>query len=107
MAFSNYLPEAGHNEIVPFERTGENTIVLFLDDPESTKESIKKKMGVIKDVLNEYGVETLTLKINGKNIFEKIFSNLLLSHWVSLGLAKNYKVDPIKTKLIDEFKKRS
>jgi len=41
-----------------------------------------------------------------KNLFEKVFSNLLLADWTSFHLAINQKIDPTPVALVEKFKRK-
>jgi glucose/mannose-6-phosphate isomerase len=111
MAFWNYFPELNHNEMESFSIFNfqfsifKNFHILILQDKDDQSQ-ILKRMQLTADLLKEKEAEVDFVEIEGKNILEKIFNNLLLSDWVSYYLAKEYQVNPEKVELIEEFKRK-
>lgn len=104
MAFWNYFPELNHNEIEGFSAFKNFSVIILRDKADHPK--ILKRMELTADLFKEKGVEVDFLEIEGKNILEKIFNNLILSDWTSYYLAKEYQVDPEKVELIEELKRK-
>ena len=63
-------------------------------------------MELFADLVREKTSQVDFIETEGKNILEKIFNNLILSDWTSYYLARNYGVDPVPVKIVEEFKKR-
>lgn len=107
----NFIPELCHNEIVGFWKINEMQIpgkklyTIFLRDP-AAYPRILTQMEIARDLIEKEGVKTEIIEIKGKDILEKIFSNIILGFWTSYHLALLYKVDPTPIKMIEEFKKR-
>ena len=65
---------------------------------------IAKRMRLTSKILK---VKTDFIELKGKTVLEKIFSNILLSDWVSFYFAKKEGIDPIPVNIIiEKFKKR-
>lgn len=111
IAISNNFPELSHNEIVGFEKKNKpqienkKLIAIFLEDGYDYPD-ILKQMQIVKDILEKDGVKLEAINLTGKGILEKIFSNIILAFWTAYYLALENKVDPLKTKNIEEIKKR-
>lgn len=111
LAIANYFPELSHNEIVGFWKINETQIenkkigVIILRD-RADYSQILKQMEVIKGIIKKEGVGVEFIDLKGKDILEKVFSNIILAFWTAYWLAIKCKVDPIRTKTIEEFKKR-
>ncbi|TSA44289.1 hypothetical protein D4R51_04185 [bacterium] len=103
-AFANVYPELFHNEISEFEGKTGSWIILWLKNKSSPE---NKRIKIIEKILGKRDVKSIEVPLTGKNKREKTWNGVLLSHWMSLGLAKINKVDPRKTKTIDELKKRT
>lgn len=110
-AFCNHFPELNHNEMTGFDRKGNTPILsrnfyfLILQDRED-KPQIRKRIKVLSALYQERGLKTKFISLfNGKGIFYKIFSSLLLADWVSLFLAKEYNVEPEQVPMVEEFKR--
>ena len=109
-AFCNFFPELNHNEMVGFTKVSNFKIkksdfsVIVIKDNEDDPRN-KKRMELTEKILKKEGVFFQNVWLEGGNIFEKIFNNLLLADWVTYYLALNYKVDPAPVKMVEEFKK--
>jgi len=107
-SFFNHFPELNHNELVGFSSkriSFRNFHLLMLKD-DSDHPRIAKRMELTAEFVKTKGVGVDVVKIKGKNIIFKIFSNILLSDWTSYYLAQNYKVDPVRVEIVEKFKKR-
>jgi len=104
-AFYNYFPELNHNEMTGFANLQTKFYVIFLrDSAENTK--ILKRMKLTAEILKQKMIDSSFIDLSGKEILYKIFSNILLSDWVSYYLALQYKADPVSVNLQEEFKKK-
>ena len=125
-AFCNALPELNHNEMTGFDPSpfadnnfGHNVqsakgegrkkmielfYFLFLTD-ESDPARIKKRMEVTDKLLRQRKFPVELLKLEGKNVFEKIFFSLILADWASFYLAQQYEVEAEQVPMVEEFKK--
>lgn len=104
-AFSNYFPELNHNEHCQFERNNDRLSIIILRDKKDYP-MILKRMELTAQILKERGFYVDIVDINGYNILNKIFSNILLADWASYHLALRQGIDPTPVALNDEFKKR-
>lgn len=109
-AFWNYFPELNHNEIVGFEKSEIESPKIFqviiLRDKKLDHPRILKRMTLTAKLLKERGIKVGIIDIQGVNILTKIFSNYILSQWVSYYLALEYGTDPAPVKMVEEFKKK-
>ena len=62
-------------------------------------------MKILSKLYKNRGFKIINIELNGKNIIEKTFSNLILADWVSYFLALKYKVNPEQVPMVEEFKK--
>jgi glucose/mannose-6-phosphate isomerase len=111
LAFSNYLPEMNHNEIVGFwkiknKRLKNNFIVFILKDSKDHPEILKRMKITSHFLMNKEKVKTEIIEIKGKNDLEKIFNTAILGLWTSYWLAIEYKVDPFKIEIINQIKNK-
>lgn len=105
-AFWNYFPELNHNEMEGMSHTTRPFHVLILKDDDDNPR-IKRRMDVTAKLLREKGLKADIIKFSKtKNLLVKIFSNYILSQWVSYYLALEYETDPSPVKTVEEFKKR-
>ena len=110
-AFSNYFPELNHNEMAGF---GEMTNIKGLSEiihvlilrEETENPKTLKRMKLTAELLNKKKIKTDFVLLKGKEKLSKIFSNILLSDWVSYFLAVENKVDPLALKMVEDFKKK-
>ena len=108
-SFCNIFPELNHNELEGFD-VAENTkqlsekfYFLILKDAEDNPR-IAKRMDVLTELYKDKKLKVETLELNGRNIFHKFFTSILLAEWTAYYLAEKYMVDPGKTALIEKFK---
>jgi len=111
LSFHNYFPELSHNEIAGFWHLDQrlsiaSKIHLLVLQEKKEHPRILKQMRFVKSLLEREGIEIEFVKIEGKTILEKIFSNITLSYWTSYHLACLYQVDPIAITMIEELKLR-
>lgn len=104
-AFANYFPELNHNELVGYTDPADRfyTLILQADDEH---ERIAKRMRISAELIREKGHNVEIVPIEGKTIFEKIISSMVLSDWVSYYLALEYGVDPEPVEIIEGLKKK-
>ncbi len=108
-SFCNTFPELNHNEMVGFD--GENKTknllehfyFIFLKD-ETDHPRIILRMDILKDILKKKGFPVEILELEGKNIWEKIFSSLLLADWTAYFIAQQYGLKTQETEIINKFK---
>lgn len=110
-AFWNYFPELNHNEMVGFENNFQFSICNFqfyfiIIEDENDHPKIKKRMNLTAQLLKQQGLKGETIKLKGKSLMEKFFSNVLFSEWASYYLAKEYGIDPEPVKLVEKLKKQ-
>ncbi len=108
LAFWNYLPEINHNEIAGYENHDLSLykfIFLFLQNKKEMP-LIKKRRKITASLLEQKHIQTEFINLQGKNILEKIFNNIILSDWTTYYLALKYQIDPGQTKIIEDFKKK-
>src|SRR3989344_4812222 len=109
-AFCNVFPELNHNEMTGFDVNrktkplSEKFYFIFLQD-EVDPSRIKKRMEVLDKLLRTRDFPVEILKLEGKTIFEKIFSSLVLADWISYYLAEQYGVEAEQVPMVEEFKK--
>lgn len=104
-AFANIYPEINHNEIVGYTKIRGPWVVLWLIDP-SMKKKIKDKADFVARSLKAQGISSITIPLAGKGNEEKFWNGVALAGWTSLNLAKQNRVRPAETRVIDELKKR-
>lgn len=99
----NYIPEMNHNEITAIKDI-KNAVALFLEDTDASS-IIKKRIQASKTVFKKQHIPVIRIILSGKTVQEKIWNNIILSHWTALFVAKQKKTDPRKTLIIDTLKK--
>ncbi len=108
-SFYNTLPELNHNEMVGFDgekKTEEllkNFYFIFLND-KTDHPRIILRMEILKKILKKKGFFMETLELDGKNIWGKIFSSLLLADWTAYFLAGQYGLKAKEVDIINKFK---
>lgn len=108
-AFFNVFSELNHNEMAGFgegktKKLTENFFFIFLKDKNDRPE-IAKRMTLTAKLFQNRNLPAEIIELKGKNVFERIFSSLILAYWTAFYLAKIYNVDPQANLLIEKFKK--
>jgi glucose/mannose-6-phosphate isomerase len=103
-AFTNIYTELNHNEIAGFEKAKGAWMIFWLKGKSSA--AVNEKIKIISKIIGS-GVKSIEVPLEGRNMQEKTWNGVVLSHWVSLYLAKLNKVDPRKTNIIDRLKKQA
>lgn len=110
-SFCNIFPELNHNEMIGFDgkkitkkliHPFSCIILKSADDPPR----IQVRMKILKQLYSLREISVIILNLHGKNIFQKIFSSILLAHWTAYSLARHYGVPAEQVSMIEEFKKR-
>ena len=108
-SFYNTFPELNHNEMVGFDgekktkKLLKNLYFIFIED-ETDHPRILLRMDISKEILGKKGFSMETLKLEGENIWEKIFSSLLLADWTAYFIAQQYGLKAQETEIINKFK---
>ena len=106
-AFFNYIPELNHNEIEGFSKEknkDEKLHILIIKDEEENQRILKRIDLTFKILRRKTKVDII--EIEKGNLFFKIFSNIILSDWVSYWLAIKNQTDPTPVETIEEFKRQ-
>lgn len=106
LCFNNIFPEFNHNELVGWEILSgmeEKIVVIVLKDLEDHPQ-IKKRMEIVKGIIQKKGAKLIQLESEGENLLSRIFSLIQLGDFVSYYLAILNQVDPTPVKLIDYLK---
>lgn len=110
-AFYNSFPELNHNEMQGYDfadsnkNLSENFHFIIIKD-ESDDNRIIKRMDTVQELFEEKGYGVTQIYLLGESRLEQIFNSLILADWITLELATEYKTEPSKVPLIEEFKKR-
>jgi len=110
-AFTHVFPELNHNEMNGFAREektfslSKNFSFLFLLDPHDHPR-IQKRMKITSDLLQERGLPTKTILMNGSIFWEQVFRSVLLADWAALHLAEYYGVPAEKVSMVEDLKKK-
>lgn len=104
-AFANEFPELNHNELEGYTNLkGEFYVVMISDDSDSMR--IKERMELTKKLIMEKGVSVTEISITGKNLFNRIMTEIYLGDLASVYLAELYGTDPTPVETIEKFKKK-
>jgi glucose/mannose-6-phosphate isomerase len=103
-AFWNFFPELNHNEMVGFTNPQAKFAVIMLRDPEDHPQNLKR-FEVTAKLLQEKGIETEMVDMEGSDVFSKIFSSIYLGDWASYYLALEYSQNPTPVDMVEDLKK--
>ncbi|MGB2697644.1 MAG: bifunctional phosphoglucose/phosphomannose isomerase [Candidatus Zixiibacteriota bacterium] len=106
LCFNNVFPEFNHNELVGWEILSgmEEKIVVVLLEDQKDHPQIKRRMEIVKGIIQKKGAKVIELESEGENLLSRIFSLIQLGDFVSFYLAVLNQVDPTPVKLIDYLK---
>jgi len=103
-AFYNFFPELNHNEMVGFTNPQGKFHIITLMDKKDHPQNIKR-MEITAKLLKKKGIGNTIIEMPDDNIFNTIFSTLILGDWVSYYLALEYGQDPTPVVMVEELKK--
>ncbi len=109
-AFYNIFSELNHNEMTGFDREektkhlSDNFTFIFLTDI-SDDPRIQKRMQILKKLYEDRALPVIEIPFVGADIYEKIFSSILISDWASYHTALNYNAESEGVPMVEEFKK--
>lgn len=106
LCFNNIFPEFNHNELVGWEILSgmeEKIVVIMLKDQKNHPQ-IKKRMEIVKRIIQKKGVRLIELESQGENLLSRIFSLIQIGDFMSYYLALLNQVDPTPVKIIDFLK---
>jgi glucose/mannose-6-phosphate isomerase len=100
--------ELNHNEIVGWENPKEilKRIFIFILRDRDEQEKMKKRIEITTELIAEFAGEIMDVYSEGKSQLAKVFSLIQKGDYLSFYLARNYKVDPLPVKKIQELKRR-
>lgn len=95
-AFHNVFPEFNHNEIVGWETFKEKDLfgkVIYFDEVDYN-ERIKKRMNILKEIIQKAGAEVLVIGSEQKTYKLRLLDMVFFGDWVSYYLAVMRSKDP-------------
>lgn len=104
-SFYNFYPELNHNEMVGWTLPQGKFHIITLMDKHDHPQNIKR-MKITANLLKKKGIETNIIEMEDGNVFNTIFSTLILGDWVSYYLGLAYNQDPTPVEMIEALKKR-
>jgi len=108
MAFANHYAEFNHNELVGWADTlksQKNNLIVFQLRDRNDHPQIIKRMNIVKDIIEEYGIEVIDIQSKGESKLERMFYLIQLGDFVSYYLAILNNVDPTPVDVITKLKK--
>ncbi|HHS49739.1 MAG TPA: bifunctional phosphoglucose/phosphomannose isomerase [candidate division Zixibacteria bacterium] len=106
LAYSAFLPENNHNELVGWKLLGSLSSLIvgvFLDDKD-INDRVKFRMQFLRSTIEELGVQTLTFTSTGESLLARMFSLIQLGDWTSYYMAILNEIDPKPVEIIDNLK---
>ena len=109
-AFNNVLPELNHNEMTGFDvkdstkHLSDKFYFLILKDLNDNPK-ILKRMEILEKLYKDRGLKVETLELQGNDLWQKIFSSLVLADFVAYYSALEYDLDPEQVPMVEEFKR--
>ena len=109
-AFFNVVPEMNHNEMTGFDvvtatrSLAKNFHFLMLEDDKDHPRN-RMRMRVLRRLFEERALPVDTVRIEGRDPFERIFSSSIIGDWSALYLAGYYGTESEEVPMVEEFKK--
>jgi len=109
-AFYNVFPELNHNEMTGFDvkdatkDLSRNFFFIFLKDAEDDAR-ILKRMETTERLYRDRGLKVNVVEMRGADVFEKMFSSLLVADWAAYYTAEAYGLESEQVPMVEEFKK--
>ena len=106
LAFNNVFPEFNHNELVGWKVLSDyrnDLRVVILKDKEDHPR-IKRRMEIVKEIIEEKGVEVIENQSSGERLLSRMFSLIQMGDFTSFYLAILNEEDPTPVKVIDYLK---
>ena len=103
-----FLPEAGHNDIMGWEEDEEilkNIAVIFLRDKDEN-EKMKRRIEVMKEIIKIKGSRIIEINALGSSSLSKIFSTIYLGDLISVELANLKGIDARRVESIMKLKEK-
>jgi glucose/mannose-6-phosphate isomerase len=104
-AFYNFFPELNHNEMVGFTLPQGKFHILTLLDKKDHPQNIRR-IKITAELLKKKGIETTLIEMPDSNVFNTIFSTLILGDWISYYLALAYKQNPTPVAMVEDLKNK-
>ncbi len=107
LSFFNELPEQNHNEIVGWENNPKlfnHLFVVWLVD-ESDNPRVKLRTKITQTILEEKGVDQITMRVQGNSFQERFLNMIHYGDWLSFWCAILHQTNPSPVKNIDRLKK--
>jgi glucose/mannose-6-phosphate isomerase len=103
-AFNAELPEADHNEICAWERSGSRFAAVLLDDT-TLPPRMERRLSLTAGLVAAGGSTMRRLRARGERPLERVMSLVFLGDLVSIYLAAMDGVDPTPVEQIERFKR--
>ncbi|HPN96378.1 MAG TPA: bifunctional phosphoglucose/phosphomannose isomerase [Candidatus Moranbacteria bacterium] len=102
-AYWNFYPELNHNEMIGYTLPQAKFHVITLVDEKDHPQN-KRRMKITADLMKKKGIGTTLINMPDTNIFNTIFSTLIIGDWASYHLALAYNQDPTPVEMVEELK---
>jgi glucose/mannose-6-phosphate isomerase len=109
LAFVNHYAEFNHNELVGWAdavKDNNDSLIIFQLRDRDDHPQIIKRMNIVKNIIEEYGVEVVDIQSKGESKLERMFNLIQLGDFVSYYLAVLNNVDPTPVDVITKLKKK-
>lgn len=109
-AFYNIFPELNHNEMTSFDiskntkHLSEKFYFLVIKDKKDDVR-IVKRINTLEKLFKDRDLKIEILETSGENIWQKIFSSIILADFTAYYIALAYDLNPEQVPMVEEFKK--
>jgi glucose/mannose-6-phosphate isomerase len=108
--YINVFPEANHNDMNGFDSSPEGKLLadkfhlVFIKD-HSDDLRIQERMDLTEKMYEERGLGVSVVGLMDSSVWKKIFAALFIAEFTGYYLAQEYKIDPEKVLMVEDFKK--
>jgi glucose/mannose-6-phosphate isomerase len=106
LAYSSYLPEMSHNELIGLQGSDNLSQVstLFITSRDKRESILEKRASFTRSVLAQKGYSVMDVTLKGNGILQKLFYGIVLADYASFYLAVLRGKNPQEVDLIDKIK---
>lgn len=104
LSWQGAVPEMNHNELVGWrDDASDKAVILLRNDDDFSR--VKARMEIGKKIMKKYKPTIVEVYSVGKSYWERVFSLIHITDWVSVYLADLRGVDATEVRVIDYLKK--
>ncbi len=103
LAYSGYVPEMAHNDIVALKRTFQRDKISFIAFDPGDNKFVSERIKAISEITD---TDFTLIRPRGKSLLAKLFYLIHFGDYLSYYLALDRGIDPVEVNEITELKRR-